>query len=230
MKTKIILHGKLRKLYGESFEFANIKKPIDAVQALDVIFPGFRKSVINEAKEGGHYEIIANGESQSCLELTQNKKRIEQIDITPCLVGSGPGGFIAILGAFAVGIGVYGGLSVAVSAFFIALGVGLIIAGIMYLMTPIPENEPNEQNIRASVRNSSFLFQNPQNTTTQGRPVPIVYGKLRVGSHVIGTTITNFSLHEDSQLQRRFKSNRTNALLKIQKAFGSSISELYRTL
>ena len=116
-----------------------------------------------------------------------------------------------------------------ISAFFIALGVGLLIAGIMYLLTPIPENEPRESSIKASIKNSSFLFQNPSNVSTQGRAIPIVYGRLRVGSYVIGTAVTNFELHEDAQLQRRFKSNRTNALLKIQNSFGSSVSELYRT-
>lgn len=77
----------------------------------------------------------------------------------PCILGYGP--LVLILGVIAVGVGVAGIYGVAVSAFLIALGVGLIIAGIMYLLTPIPENEPNEQNIRASIRNSSFVFKTP---------------------------------------------------------------------
>tara|TARA_B110000483_G_scaffold129978_1_gene155688 strand:+ start:3420 stop:4109 length:690 start_codon:yes stop_codon:yes gene_type:complete len=228
MKTKIKLHGKLQKIYGESFEFANIKKPIDVVHALDAIFPGFRKHIIDNAKAGGHYEIILDGKSKNAFELMQSEKKIEQVDLVPCLIGYGPA-FAVVLGVAAIGIGVFGGLSVAVSAFFIALGVGLLIAGIMYLLTPIPENEPRESSIRASIKNSSFLFQNPSNVSTQGRAIPIVYGRLRVGSYVIGTAVTNFELHLDAQLQRRFKSNRTNALLKIQNSFGSSVSELYRT-
>jgi len=229
MKTKIRLHGKLKKLYGESFEFANIKKPIDAIKALDAIFPGFRKSIVDEARVGGHYEIMTNGKSKNSLELTQDQKRIEEVDIVPCLLGHGPGLIAIAIGAIAIGVGL-AVTSAALGAFFIALGVGLIIAGIMYLLTPIPENEPNEQSIKASIKNSSFLFQNPRNTSTQGRAIPIVYGRLRVGSYVVGTSVTNFELHLDTQLQRRFESNRTNALMKIQKAFGNSISELYRNL
>ena len=230
MKTKINLHGKLRKLYGESFEFANIKKPIDAVKALDAIFPGFRKNIVDEAKIGGHYEIITDGKSKNCLELTQNQKIIKEINIVPCLIGSGIGGIIIAIGALAIGVGIAVGAATALGAFFIALGVGLIIAGIMYLLTPIPENEPSEQSIRASVKNSSFIFQNPKNVSTHGRAIPVVYGRIRVGSYVVGTSVTNFQLHLDIQLQRRFQSNRTNALLKIQKAFGNSITQLYRTL
>ena len=145
----------------------------------------------------------------------------------PCILGYAP--VVIILGVIAVGVGLAGIYGLAVSAFLIALGVGLIIAGIMYLLTPIPENEPNEASIRSSIRNSSFLFQNPSNSSSQGRAIPIVYGRLKVGSHVVGTTITNFQLHEDRQLQRRFAASETNALLKLQKSFGSSISQLYRT-
>ena len=228
MKTKIRLHGKLKKLYGESFEFANIRKPIDAIKALDAIFPGFKKSVVDEAKAGGHYEIISNGETKNAFELTRDQKKIKEVDIVPCLLGHA-GTLVIALGALAVGIGLSIGVSTALGAFFIALGVGLIIAGIMYLLTPIPENEPNERSITSSIKNASFLFQNPRNVSTQGRAIPIVYGKLRVGSYVVGTTVTNFELHLDTQLQRRFAANRTNALLKLQKSFGNSISELYRT-
>lgn len=228
MKTKIRLHGKLKKLYGESFEFANIRKPIDAIKALDAIFPGFKKSVIDDAKAGGHYEIISNGETKNAFELTRDQKKIEEVDIVPCLIGHA-GTLVIALGAIAVGIGISIGVTTALGAFFIALGVGLIIAGIMYLLTPIPENEPNERSITSSIKNSSFLFQNPRNVSTQGRAIPIVYGRLRVGSYVVGTAVTNFELHLDTQLQRRFAANRTNALLKLQKSFGNSISELYRT-
>lgn len=229
MKTKIKLHGKLAKNYGDSFEFSNINKPSDVIKAIECVLPGFRDAIIDAAKVGAHYEIIVNGKSKNAFELDKKVKNIEQVDIIPCLLGQGGGALAAIvLGVIAVGIGLTA-TSVAAAAFFIALGVGLIIAGIMYLLTPIPENEPNENSIRASIRNSSFLFQNPSNTATQGRAIPVVYGKLRVGSYVVGTSVTNFELHEDTQLQRRFSANNTNALLKIQKSFGSSISELYRT-
>ena len=227
MITKIKLHGKLSKIYGKSFEFENINKPMDVIKAMDSILPGFRKHIVNEAKAGGHYEIIVNGTSKNAFQLETKEKNIKEVEIVPCILGYAP--VVIILGVIAVGVGLAGIYGLAVSAFLIALGVGLIIAGIMYLLTPIPENEPNEASIRSSIRNSSFLFKNPSNSSSQGRAIPIVYGRLKVGSHVVGTTITNFQLHEDRQLQRRFAASETNALLKLQKSFGSSISQLYRT-
>jgi len=227
MKTKIKLYGKLKKIYGESFEFANIKTPMDVVKAMNTLFPGFRDYVVSEAKAGGHYEIIVDGESKNVLELNQKSPKIQEVQITPCLIGNGFAAIVIAIGVVAVAVGL-AVTSTALAAFFITLGVGLIIAGIMYLLTPIPENEPQEQNIKASIKNSSFLFQNPRNVSTQGRAIPIIYGRLKVGSYVVGTSVVNYPLHLDLQLQRRFIANRANALLKIQESFGSSFSELYK--
>tara|TARA_E500000318_G_scaffold111616_1_gene130907 strand:- start:4475 stop:5167 length:693 start_codon:yes stop_codon:yes gene_type:complete len=230
MKTKIKLHGKLSKLYGEEFEFDNIKKPIDAVKALGTIFPDLRNSIIEASKTGTHYEIIVDGDSENCYSMNQIKnKSIKVIEIVPCIIGMGPVGYI-IGGLILGGIAVYGGYGLALTTFFAVLGVGLIIAGIMYLLTPTPENEPRNMEMEAGIKNSSFIFNNPQNVASQGLPIPICYGKLRVGSLIIGTTISNFDLSNDLQLSNRSDSVRTNSTLKIQQSFGSSISNSYRFL
>ena len=99
----------------------------------------------------------------------------------------------------------------------------------MYLLTPVPETEPSAE-IEAGIKNSSFVFGNPQNIASQGQAIPIVYGKLRVGSQVVGTTISNYNLSSDRQASNRFNATRANSVLKIQQSFGSSISSLYRFL
>ena len=228
MKTKIKLHGKLSKMYGEEFEFANIRKPTDAVKALQTIFPDFKDSIIEAAKEGTHYELIVDGQSEDSYSMNQNKDTSAGvIEIVPCIIGKGPAGYI-IGGLILGGIGYYA-TGFAVSAFFITLGVGLVIAGIMYLLTPIPEAEPSAE-IEAGIKNSSFIFNNPSNVASQGQAIPIVYGKLRVGSQVVGTTISNHNLSSDPQSSNRFNAARANSVLKIQQSFGSSISTLYRFL
>jgi len=63
------------------------------------------------------------------------------------------------------------------------------MAGITYLLTPIPENKPKRQ--EATVKGESFLFQGANNVTEQGTPVPLAYGRLRIGSKVIQTSIRN---------------------------------------
>ncbi|MGB0880503.1 MAG: hypothetical protein ACPGTO_08050, partial [Polaribacter sp.] len=175
MKTKIKLHGRLAKIFGDSFEFFNIKKPIDAVNAINTIHKNFKETIIADCKEGQNYELLVNKKSVNALSL-QHKQKIEEIEIVPCVIGHGPFGAIAV-GVISVGVGV--GMSGAAAAFFVSLGVGLIMAGITYLMTPIPQNEPRE--IEASVKTESFLFQSQNNVASQGAPVRLGYGRLRVG-------------------------------------------------
>ena len=76
-------------------------------------------------------------------------------------------------------------------------------------------------------KNPSFLFQNPQTISTQGKPIPIGYGRLRVGSLVVGTTLSNFDLSDDRQ-NTHYETAKTEALLKIQESFGSSVSNYIR--
>jgi predicted phage tail protein len=64
-----------------------------------------------------------------------------------------------------------------------AIGWGLVLGGVSSLLftpkthdpaaTERPENKP------------SYAFNGPVNTTAQGNPVPVGYGRLRVGSQVI---------------------------------------------
>ena len=141
-------------------------------------------------------------------------------------------GFKGSLINFFVGLGL--GLTTATVlatvavTFAVSLAIGLIIAGIAYLLTPIPETEPNEAEISQSIKNASYTFQTPQNTSAQGRPIPICYGRLRVGSLVIGSIVTNYELSRDTQQNVKYDNINTEALLKLQNAFGSSTSAYIR--
>lgn len=193
MKTKIKLHGRLAKIFGDSFEFFNIKKPIDAVNAINTIHKNFKDTIITDCKEGQNYELLVNKKSVNALSL-QHKQKIEEIEIVPCIIGHGPVAAIGI-GAAAIGVGAVVGFGTAMGAFFLTLGMGLIMAGITYLMTPIPENEPRE--IEASVKTESFLFQSQNNVASQGAPVRLGYGRLRVGSQVISSSVRNRNIESE---------------------------------
>ncbi len=247
MKTVIRIHGKLGKIYGKEFSFSNLYKPMDIITAINVIRPGFKKEILSSLELGTHYEMIINNETVDSFELEQNRE-IKIVDIVPCVMGTlgavlsalfgAAGGVISgaisaigtainAIGGFLSGLGSALSAGSFVTAFATSLAVGLIISGIMYAMTPIPEPEPDEASIKSSVKNSSFIFQNPRNVASQGKPVPIGYGKLRVGSMVIGTSISNYNLENDFQNQT-YESYKSAALLKIQDAFGSSIKNQFR--
>ena len=227
MKTKITLHGKLAKIYGKEFSFANIRKPTDVVDALDTKFPGFKKYLVNQSKAGLNYEFITNDDLTETIYSMQDKKNIKEIDIAPAIMGQDAVTlFLAVASAF-VYLGAVTFAGTILGGILFAIGVGMIVAGIMYLLTPVPENEPNEQSIRAGIKNASFIFQSPQNSSTQGRPIPIGYGRLRCGSLVVGTTLSNFDLSADRQ-NVSYETLKSNVLLKIQESFGSSVSNYIR--
>ena len=212
MKTKIKLHGRLAKIFGDSFEFFNIKKPIDAVNAINTIHKNFKETIITDCKEGQNYELLVNKKSANALSL-QHEQKIEEIEIVPCIIGHGPVAAIAV-GVASVGFGIAATGAFA-TAFFVTLGVGLIMAGVVYLMTPIPENEPRE--IEATVKTESFLFQSQNNVASQGSPVRLGYGRLRVGSQVIASSIRNkdTELEENQFLDDEGVHGKHSTLLKM---------------
>jgi len=163
--TEIRLHGLVARKFKPHFKMANIAKPVDAILAIDANYDGFKNFFLREAERNHLYQFIVDGELVENANQASNKREIETIDIVPFVGGSGP-----------VGI-----------AFAVNLAIGLVMAGIQYLMTPIPENEP--QAMVAQLGGKSFFFASKGNFTSQYSNVPVGYGELRVGSRVTETLI-----------------------------------------
>jgi len=98
------------------------------------------------------------------------------------------------LGASAAGLGL--GLSVelpligAVTYGRIA-GIGAMIAlgGVSQLLSPTPQAAPSYSAERPEAR-PSFIYNGPTNTAEQGGPIPIVYGRMRIGSALVSSSVS----------------------------------------
>ena len=66
----------------------------------------------------------------------------------------------------------------------------VMFAAISYALTPAPDTEQVEGT--ASASKSSMVFSNNVNTASQGAPLPLGYGRLKVGSQVIQATIKSY--------------------------------------
>ena len=64
------------------------------------------------------------------------------------------------------------------------VGTSLVIAGASQMLTPTPPTPPE-----APENKPSYVFNGAVNTTAQGYPVPIGYGRMIVGSAVISAGI-----------------------------------------
>jgi predicted phage tail protein len=169
--TEVHLHGILGKKYGKFHKFV-IKEPKDLLRAFEANYENFGKDVKDLLNKKIVYTIVAD----NCWLKNQNiffEKKIKKIDFMPVIIGSGLGTAIAIV-------------SLVVS---IAFAVYSYIQASKQQYPSIPGAEAT-----SSASNKSLAFSNRENITEQGNPVPLAYGRLRVGSYVIQNTVKSFPL------------------------------------
>ena len=116
------------------------------------------------------------------------------------VAGAASAGFLGIAGA--------GGLSAALSITMGTIGTGLLLSGTAQLLSPQPEiptlsgstgnrtapgqntNATGPQGVsRATSGEQSYAFSGPANTVGVGATVPLVYGKMLIGSHLISSKV-----------------------------------------
>ena len=168
------------KQFGTSFKM-DVETVPEALRALMTQVKGLREHI-----EKGHYEVRADGNllSESSLDTNLNAS----LHITPVVKGAGKNGglmqivvgVVMIAAAFWTGGASMGAWSAMQSAAF-AAGVGMVMGGIAQLLTKMPSMDP----MKDSEDLKSSSFSNLANMTAQGAPVPLIYGKMMVGSKVL---------------------------------------------
>lgn len=196
----ILLLGELGKKFGRKYRL-NVKTPAEAIRALCANFPEFEGFVSNSHKRNVGYRVLVGKKDISADNLHDPIGK-QEIKIVPVIGGAGgdigniiigaalivasfyiPGAMFAVEAALATGISV---TTMASAAFFV--GTALVLSGASQMLSPTtsagtdpserPENQP------------SYVFNGAVNTTAQGHPVPIGYGRLIVGSAVISAGIS----------------------------------------
>jgi len=175
--TQIVLHGALGKEFGKFHNF-NIGRPIDAIRALMANKRGFRHALKAWGRKGRFYEIICDGEAITEENELIHRKKINRIDIVPAILGTSKVVKI-IIGVVLIIVGV-----IFKQPWLIKLGAGLIIGGVMEMLFP-----PEMPSFHTEAQGRSFIFSTTTNSTSRGTPVQIGYGRLRIGSQVISTTL-----------------------------------------
>jgi predicted phage tail protein len=202
------VYGALRKKLGQCrFEFY-ADTPAQALKALCVNFPGLDRWFVDREGEGMYFRVtvgrekITNAAPES-LVLPWSEREV--FSITPVVTGAGRGLTSVLLGiglialsfvsfggtAFAgaggaSGLGIFGGTGAAWgSTALFGIGASLFLGGISQMISPQPELGFN--NGKDSARLESFTFSGIVNTSKQGLPVPIAYGRVFAGSAVISS-------------------------------------------
>ena len=183
--TQVYIHGILAREYGSVFELS-LPNPKDVLEAIDCNRSGFLQRLVELQKEGFCYDIIIDKKRVTQEEHMTGVKNPKTIDLVPAITGAGIAAAIGAIGTFLTG-----------GTFLANLALSVIFAAITYALTPKPELEALE--IESDASKASLIFSNTVNVASQGSPVPIGYGRLKVGSQVIQATIKSFPQHQAPQ-------------------------------
>jgi predicted phage tail protein len=189
--AKIKLLGELGRRFGREHHF-EVASASEAIRALSANYPGFERELVNSQERGVGYRVLAGDASLSLREL--NHPTGEQaITIAPVITGAGGDGLgQVLLGAAIIAVAWWNPMGWAASGAFLSqatlysVGTSIALGGVAQMIAPTPmSSEPAER----QDNKPSYVFNGAVNTTAQGQPVPVGYGRMIVGSAVISAGI-----------------------------------------
>ncbi|MBR0573677.1 MULTISPECIES: tail assembly protein [Pasteurellaceae] len=192
----VMFYGDLREKFGTKFKL-DVESAGEAVRALTNQIKGLRQHLQN----GGYYIRVA----KKSVEENAIKKDFKQclnhndvIHIVPEISGAGKFGQIIVGAALIVAAFYTGGASMGLwgtmSTGLFTAGVGMLLGGVTQMLMKPPKMDMNSQSAEMS---KSSAFGNLGNRAAEGGCVPIIYGRVRVGSKVISQSLESYSIVKD---------------------------------
>lgn len=195
--VNVRFYGSLKQ-FGTEFRL-DCKTPAEVVQALTSQIPKLRQFI-----QQGLFTVRVGREylDNRYLEqgLNQHLKDDSTVHFAPVLKGSKKAGlFQTIVGAVMVVVGAF--TSWAGGAALIAGGIGLIAGGVAQMLTKMPPMSTGKD----AERKQSTSFSNLSNMAAQGRPMPLAYGRIRVGSLIISQGVETMDIERQPPEEKKGK-------------------------
>ena len=204
MLKKVKLYGKLGERFGKEWEL-DVNNVREATRAIAANKPDFYREFVSSHERGIGYHVMIGDEYVKDYDGCEVPTGKKEIKIIPVIMGAknkglgmillgaliitgigmaglayaGPGGVMGVADAVSLGLsqmGTMGSLAMKFAGSLILSGIGAMLAP-----TPKPIVRKDEP--------ENYAFNGPVNTTQQGVPVPLCYGKLLVGGAVISAGI-----------------------------------------
>lgn len=192
----IKLYGDLALNFGKEFEL-DVRNAAEAIRALCVQLKGFREYLEEHSEPG--YTVKVGKIELSEDELHNPTSLSETIKIIPLVAGGsattkiiigvtllalawwnpGSWAYVAATASSAGGMTVAGQIAV-------SIGLSLTMGGIAEILAPTP---PKMEAATAPEATPSYMFDGPVNTIGPGYTIPVGYGELLIGSHVISAEL-----------------------------------------
>ncbi|KZK92569.1 MULTISPECIES: tail assembly protein [unclassified Pseudovibrio] len=200
---KIHLHGHLKK-FGEIFKM-DVLTAGEAIRAISMQIPEFCEAL----KEGSYYVIRGDRKTGYGLNVEHiNELRLGTGDlhIVPAIAGRKNGGGVlkAILGVALVGAAIFfsAGAAAGLAAPIFGtvgptwgnlamLGASIALTGVSAMLTPTDTKTEEKSD-------ESFSISGPSSSMAQGSVIPLVYGEVITGGHVVsaGMDIENIGRYK----------------------------------
>lgn len=188
------LYGRLGAQFGRVHRLA-VNSTAEAVRALCVLIPGFEAEMAMSSGNGVSYACFIGRKNIAQDELA-HPVGDSDIRIAPVATGAKRGGlFQTVLGVALIGIATFASAGGSLTSAFATkgwigttamMGTSLAFGGVVQLLSP----QQRALSTRDRPENgTSYNFNGPVNTTAQGNPVPILYGRMIVGSATISAGI-----------------------------------------
>jgi len=184
---KVKLLGELGRKFGRSYEFM-ANSPKDVMSALCNQLDGFKRYMVDAHEHGIGFKLI--NDDPDGMDYSNVLMGCNRLVIAPIISGGGTVGRILIgvalvalafvPGVGAAAIGTFGATPIGVGSLLFNFGVGLVLTGIASLLTP-PVEAPKGD----AERKESFLFDRATELTSQGAPIPLLYGRFLAQSPLI---------------------------------------------
>lgn len=185
---EVRLYGRLGARFGRLHRLA-VSSTAEAIRALCVLVPGFEKELADSEAHGVRYACFVGTRNVAESDL-QHPVSGDAIRIAPVLAGAKRAGlFQTILGAVLVVVGAvltYTGVGAPIGTPMMQLGAAMALGGVIQMLSP---QQRGLSTADSPENGASYNFNGPVNTSAQGNPVPLLYGRMIVGSSVISAGI-----------------------------------------
>jgi len=191
---EVRLYGWLGTQFGRAHRLA-VSSTAEAIRALCVLLPGFEKALAESETRGVKYACFLGRRNIGSEEL-RLPCGDDAIRIAPIPAGAKNGGlFQAVLGAVLIVASIYfpplAGMALyaevgSVASTVMSVGIAMVMGGVVQMLSPQQRGLSAKDN---PDNGASYNFNGAVNTSAQGNPVPVLYGRMIVGSSVISAGI-----------------------------------------
>jgi predicted phage tail protein len=188
--VEVKLLGEMGRRFGRSYRFA-ANSPKEIISALSNQLAGFKDYLVTAHENGIAFRLV--DDDWEGMQYENVLMPCRRLIIAPVVTGSGTVGRIlagvalVALSFVSFGAGAFAGFTAGQgfalgSGILFSLGTSLILTGVASLLTPPVQLDNSSSD---SERKDSFLFDRAAELTSQGAPVPVLYGRFWAGSPLI---------------------------------------------